>query len=78
MLIRKKVEGEVQYNDGEFAEVLTSGVEGSDDEGIQLETIQFHRDDTDDTREEFQQRFRVGMWLDISTTVEVVESSADA
>ena len=28
MAIRKKVEGRVDYNDGEFAEVQTVGIEG--------------------------------------------------
>jgi len=27
-IIRKRVEGKVEYNDGEFAEVRTKGIEG--------------------------------------------------
>ena len=28
MVVSKKVEGEVEYNDGDFAEVQTFGIEG--------------------------------------------------
>ena len=42
MVVRKRVEVEVEYNDGEFAEVLTYGTEGID-KGLLLETIQIHR-----------------------------------
>lgn len=28
MIIRKKVEGEVQYNDADFVEIQTNGIEG--------------------------------------------------
>ena len=41
-LICKRVEGEVEYNDGEFAEVLTNGIDGIE-EDLALETIQIHR-----------------------------------
>ncbi len=37
MLTGKRVEGEVEYNDGEFAEVMTIGIEGIE-EGLLLET----------------------------------------
>jgi hypothetical protein len=36
-----------------------------------LETVQIHCEDTNDTAEEFQRRFPVGMWLDISTTTDI-------
>ena len=68
--IRKKVEGQVLYNDGEFAEIQTSGIEGIE-EGLLLKTIQTHRPDTGDSPEEFQCRFPVGMWLEILTTTEI-------
>ena len=45
MVIRKKVEGRVDYNDGEFAEVQTVGIEGIEQD-LLLETIQIHADDT--------------------------------
>jgi hypothetical protein len=64
MLTSKRVEGEVEYNDGEFAEVLTFGIEGIDKD-LLLETIQLHREDTADTPEEFQHRFAIGMRLGI-------------
>jgi hypothetical protein len=68
--IRKTVEGKVKFNDGQFAEVQTVGIEGIEKD-LLLDTIQFHRGDTCDSPEEFQQRFAAGMWLDISTTTEV-------
>src|SRR5438067_2361408 len=68
--IRKRVEGEVKFNDGEFAEVQTNGIEGIEKD-LLLDVIQFHRCDTSDTPEEFRQRFAVGRWLDISATTAV-------
>ena len=70
MLISKRVAGEVDYNDGEFAEVQTIGIEGIE-EDLLLEPIQISRDDTEDTPEEFQRRFPVGMMLGILTTTEI-------
>ena len=70
MIIRTRVEGEVQYNDGQFAEIQTVGTEGID-ENLLLDTIQLHREDTDLSLEQFQRGFPVGMWLDIWTTTEV-------
>jgi hypothetical protein len=45
-----------------------------------LETIQVHRCDTDDSGEQFRDRYPVGSWLDIRTTIEVrrLESDTDA
>jgi hypothetical protein len=40
-----RVHGEVEYNDGEFAEVQTVGIEGIE-KNLLLETIQVHREDT--------------------------------
>jgi hypothetical protein len=68
--VRKSVEGEIQYNDGEFADVQTNGIEGIENDLI-LGTIQIHREDTDDTKSEFEHRFPVGMWLEIVTTTEI-------
>jgi hypothetical protein len=70
MTVRNRVEGEVQYNDGEFAEVQTNGVEGIEN-SLLLDTIHIQRKDTDDKPEEFQRRFPVGMWLDIEATTKL-------
>jgi hypothetical protein len=70
MLISKRVEGEVDYNDGEFAEVLTFGIEGIEKD-LALEMIQIHCEDTEDTSEEFQRRFPVGRRLSILTSTEI-------
>jgi hypothetical protein len=70
MLTRKRVEGEVENNDGEFAEVPTYGIEGIE-KGLHLETIQIHREDTDDTPQQFQKRFPVGTTLSILTITEI-------
>jgi len=70
MIIRKRTEGKILYNDGEFAEVQLVGIEGNDDD-LLLETTQIHRCDTDDLPQEFQRRFPVGRWLDVLTTTEI-------
>ena len=72
MATRKRVEGEVEHNDGEFAEIQTIGTEGIEKD-LLLETIQIHRGDTHDTPEEFQHRFPVGVRLCILTTTEVTK-----
>jgi hypothetical protein len=72
---QKRVHGEVEYNDGEFAEIQTVGIEGLEKDML-LETIQAHREDTEDTPEEFQRRFPVGSWLDIFTTIEIKRLAA--
>lgn len=71
--IRKKVEGQVLYNDGEFAEIQTSGIEGIE-EDLLLKAIQTHRADTSDSPEEFERRFPVGTWLEIITTTEITSA----
>ncbi len=68
--VRKWIEGEVHYNDGQFAEVQTNGIQGIET-NLLLETLQIHREDTDDTESEFKHRFPVGMCLDILTTTEI-------
>ena len=70
MLTSKRVEGKVDYNDGSFAEVFTYGIEGIE-KGLNLERIQLHIEDTQDTPQEFQQRFSVGMTLSILTITEI-------
>jgi hypothetical protein len=70
MLTSKRVEGEVNYNDGSFAEVETYGIEGIE-KNLLLETVQLHIEDTEDTPEQFQQRFPVGTTLSILTITEV-------
>jgi hypothetical protein len=61
---------EVEYNDGEFAEAQTNGIEGIEKD-LLLGALQIHREDTDDTPDEFQRRFPVGMLLEIVTTTEI-------
>jgi hypothetical protein len=77
MLTSNRVEGTVEYNNGEFAEVLTYGIEGID-KGLLLETIQIHVEDTENTPEEFQQRFPVGATLGILTITEITVLSRTA
>ena len=72
----KRVEGEIQYNDGEFAEAQTNGIEGIE-KNLILGTIQIHREDTGDTQSEFKLRFPVGMWIDIVTTTEISAQPTD-
>jgi hypothetical protein len=74
MLTSKRVEGEVEHNDGQFAEVQTYGIEGIE-ENLLLDTIQLHIEDTEDTPEQFQRRFPVGTTLSILTTTEVTALS---
>jgi hypothetical protein len=61
--------GEVLYNDGNFAEIQTIGIEGIERD-LLLGTVQIHRSDTDDAAAEFQRRFRIRTRLHISTTIE--------
>ncbi len=75
--VRKGVVSDIQYNDGEFAEVQTNGIEGIED-NLFLGTIQVHRDDTHDTKSEFENRFPVGMWLDIVTVTEISTRPTDS
>ena len=72
MATRKRVEGEVEHNDGEFAEIQTIGIEGIEKD-LLLETIQIHRGDSQDTPEEFRHRFPVGMRLVVLTITEVTK-----
>jgi hypothetical protein len=74
MVVRKRVEGQVEYNDGDFAEVQTIGIEGIE-KNLLLETIQIHRGDTQDTPQEFRHRFPVGVRLAVLTTTEVTKKS---
>jgi hypothetical protein len=76
---RKRVRGDVEHNDGEFAEIQTLGIEGIEKD-LLLKTIQVHRCDTDYSREQFRDRYPVGSWLDVCTTIEVtrLESDTDA
>ena len=71
LLARRRVKGEIQYNDGNFAEVQTAGIEGID-ENILLKVIQLYVEDTDDTPEQFLRRFPVGSWIEITTTTRVM------
>lgn len=69
IVTRKRVAGLVDYNDGEFAGVQAIGIKGIEKD-LWLESIQLHREDTDDTPEDFQRRLPVGRWLNILTTTE--------
>jgi len=40
IVVRKKVEGEIQYNDGQFAEIQTYGIEETET-GLFLELSRF-------------------------------------
>jgi hypothetical protein len=73
---RKRVHGEVDYNDGEYAEVQTVGIEASEKD-LLLETIQVHRGDTSYSCEQFKDNLPVGLWLDICTTIEVTTLESD-
>ena len=75
MLTRKRVEGQVEYNDGQFAEVQTVGIEGIEKD-LWLDTVQIHRVDTENTPEEFQRRFPVGMKLGVLTTTEITAAAS--
>ncbi len=70
MIVRKRTLGQVSSNDGQFAEVEVSGKEGTE-EGLFLATVQFHRDATPDSPEDFKHRFPVGAHLDIETITTV-------
>ena len=74
MIIHQKLQGQVEYNDGEFAEVLTVGMEAIE-KNLLLDTVQIHRSDTNDSPEEFQKRFPVGMSLNILKTTEIAAQS---
>jgi len=69
--IIKTVAAEVNFNDGEFAEVKTVGVEGIE-RNLWLGTFQIHRSDTDDTPDEFRRKFSIGMRLDVITTTKII------
>ena len=43
MTVTKMVDGEVEFNDGKFAEVQTYGIEGIEKD-LLLETVQNHRE----------------------------------
>jgi hypothetical protein len=70
MVTSKRVEGEVEYNDGEFAEVQTIGIEGIE-QGLLLGAIQIYRCNTENMPEDFQRRFLVGAQLSIGTSTEI-------
>jgi hypothetical protein len=77
LVTRKRLKGQVEYNDGDFAEVQTCGIEGIE-KNLRLQVMQLHVEDTNDTPEEFRQRFPAGMWLDIVTTIEVTPRLAES
>jgi len=76
IIFRKQVHGEVEFNDGEFAEIQTVGIEGIEKD-LLLQTIQVHRGDTGYSCEQFQRKVPVGSWLKICTTIEVTRMDSD-
>ena len=64
------MEGQVEYNNGEFAEVVTIGVEGIE-KGLWSDSIQISSCDTKETAEQFRDRFPVGARLRILTITEI-------
>ena len=74
-VVRKRVAGAIEFNDGEFSEIQTIGMEGIENNLI-LETLKIHHSDTENPSEEFQRRFPVGMRLGIVTTTEIDENRA--
>jgi len=76
IVFRKRVQGEVEFNDGEFAEIQTVGIEGIEKD-LLLQTIQVHRGDTGYSCEQFQRKVPVGSWLKICTTIEVTRMDSD-
>jgi hypothetical protein len=73
---QNRVHGEVEYNDGNFAEIQTVGIEGMEKD-LLLETIQVHQHDTSYTCEQFREKLPVGSWLNICTTIEVTRLESD-
>ncbi len=69
-LTKKRIFGRVEFNNGWFAEIQTFGVDGIEKD-ILLDAIQVHREEMTLSKEQFQQEFRVGQVLDITTTTEL-------
>jgi hypothetical protein len=76
LICRKQVNGEVELNDGEFADIQTVGIEGIEKD-LLLQTIQVHRGDTGYSCEQFQEELPVGSWLKICTTIEMTRLDSD-
>ena len=75
LVVRKRVDGEIKYNDGEFAEVQPVGIEETEKVCL-LKTIPIRREDTNDTPEEFQRRFPIGTRVNIHTTTDITAHSS--
>jgi hypothetical protein len=73
---QERVHGQIEFNDGEFAEIQTVGIDGLEKD-LLLGTIQVHREDTSYSCEQFQDKLPVGSWLDICTTIEVTRLESD-
>jgi hypothetical protein len=58
IVFRKQVHGEVEFNDGEFAEIQAVGIHGIEKD-LLLQTIQVHRGDTGYSCEQFQKKSRL-------------------
>jgi hypothetical protein len=68
--IQKRVEGQVVFNNGQFAEIETYGIDGIET-GLFLDTIQVDRGATASDMRNFKRTFRRGTCLEISTTLEI-------
>jgi hypothetical protein len=63
--------------DADFAEIETIGTEGIE-KNLWLDTIQTHREGTNDTTEGFQRRFPVGTWVNICVSTTITDESGHA
>jgi hypothetical protein len=72
VISHRQVHGEVECNDGEFAEIQTVGIDDIEKD-LLTERIQIHREDTKYSSAEFEEEFSVGSLLEISTTIEVTK-----
>jgi hypothetical protein len=70
IISEKRVHGEVECNDGEFAEIQTFGIDDIAN-NLLLEKIQIHRENTRFSSADFEAKFPVGSLLEICTTIEV-------
>ncbi len=70
---KKRVCGPVEFNDSLFAEIQTFGIGGIKEYTL-LGTLQVHPKRMTVLEEQFQQKFRLGRVLDITTTVETKAS----
>jgi hypothetical protein len=68
--IQKRVEGQVVFNNGQFVEIETYGIDGIET-GLILDTIQIDRCEAATDTRNFKRTFPRGTCLEISTTLEI-------